>query len=233
MILPPCVNNSERGFVSRGMSIRGGLCQIKGRPERAQKAIVDKRLQDGKYTDLFNFLQRTRIEEADTERLIYAGACDCFERQRNRSRLFWSMRGFFRKSHHMKVPALKPFSTHALLRFEYRMLGFLTRCHPVTQVNTRKKIKTVKIQNIGRYVNSSVTFIGWCITAKTVMTKYGDAMQFVSFEDETGICETVFFPDVYNRYVRLLAMQEAFFITGKVVKEFGALSVEVRRVETL
>ena len=63
------------------------------------------------------------------------------------------------------------------------------------------------------------------------MTKFGDPMQFVTFEDETGICETVLFPEPYSKFIRFLMIKEAFFITGKVMEEFGAVSVEVIRVE--
>jgi DNA polymerase III alpha subunit len=46
------------------------------------------------------------------------------------------------------------------------------------------------------HVGEHVLSIGWLVTGKTVQTKDGDPMKFVSFEDTTGIYETVFFPKV-------------------------------------
>jgi hypothetical protein len=47
--------------------------------------------------------------------------------------------------------------------------------------------------------------VGWLVTGKTVQTKDGDPMKFVSFEDTTGIYETVLFPKVYNRFCHMLS----------------------------
>jgi DNA polymerase III alpha subunit len=230
-VYKPDVNRSEDKFVQKGSDIYVGFCQIKGLSEKARIIIVKERNQNGLYLDLFNFIHRTEITEKDTEKLISAGACDDLEQTGNRSILFWEMRCYFRRQKKTKTPELKTYSKIELLRSEYSTLGFLTAYHPIQLVNRQKRNNTVKIRMLKEYINKHVTFWGWMVTAKTVLTKYGDTMQFVSFEDETDICETVFFPDVYNRFVRILMWKEAFLITGKVCEEFGAVSVEVNLVE--
>lgn len=221
------VNRSEEKYVASNMQIQVGLCQIKGLSEKARQKIIRERVSGGIYKTITDLVMRADIDETDMEKLILAGACDTLEFGKNRSKQFWSMRCFYRTGENRPAPLLKPFSTHDLLRSQYKMLGFLTLCHPITLVAGRGKVSTVKIQDLGNYIGKSITFCGWCVTAKTVMTKSGDAMQFVSFEDESGICETVLFPDAYKRFIRFLVRQEAFFVTGKVVEEFGALSVEI------
>ena len=178
-------------------------------------------------------MRRTGIEESDAEKLILAGAGDRLEPDGNRPKLFWKMRSFFRTGRNDTTPNLKQFSHTELLRFEYRMLGFLTACHPITLVRRNKHTNTIKISDIPHYLGRTISFYGWCVTAKTVMTKFGDPMQFVTFEDETGICETVLFPEAYSKFIRFLMIKEAFSITGKVMEEFGAVTVEVRKVEPL
>jgi hypothetical protein len=42
-------------------------------------------------------------------------------------------------------------------------------------------------------VGKWVTTIGWLVTGKTAYTQDGDPMKLVSFEDITGLYETVFF----------------------------------------
>ncbi len=233
-ILPPDVNTSVDRFMACDRQIRVGLCQIKGLSENARRIIVLERGAHGSFSNLHNLVKRTEIEENDAERLIYAGACDRLEPQGNRSKLFWQMRCFYRTGRNTETPDLKQYPKRDLLRAEYKMLGFLTVCHPITLINHRKKYhNAIKINKIEQFVDKVVSFYGWCVTAKTVMTKFGDPMQFVSFEDETGMCETVLFPDAYAKYIRYLMRQEAFYLTGKVMQEFGAITVEVRRVEPI
>jgi DNA polymerase-3 subunit alpha/error-prone DNA polymerase len=230
-IYRPDVNRSEDKFEQKGSVIYVGLCQIKGLSEKARDIIIRERDQNGPFPDFYNFLQRTEIKEKDTEKLILAGACDNMDQTGNRSKLFWKMRCYYRRQKRAKTPELKTYSKIELLRSEYSILGFLTVYHPIQLVKKRKKNNTVKIKMLKEYINKHVTFWGWMVTAKTVLTKHGDAMQFVSFEDETDICETVFFPEVYNRFVRILIWKEAFLVYGRVTEEFGAVSVEVLSVE--
>jgi DNA polymerase III alpha subunit len=91
-----------------------------------------------------------------------------------------------------------------------------------------KRIKTADIKN---YVGKHVKILGWCITSKTVSTKLGKSMEFVTFEDETGLVETVFFPNVYKAYASILEYHEGFLISGVIQEEFGVATLEVRKLE--
>ena len=62
---------------------------------------------------------------------------------------------------------------------------------------------------------------------KTVSTKMGEAMEFVTFEDETGLIETVFFPDIYRKSASILEHHSAFLVSGRVAEEFGVAILEV------
>jgi DNA polymerase-3 subunit alpha/error-prone DNA polymerase len=58
-------------------------------------------------------------------------------------------------------------------------------------------------------------------------------MSFLSFEDETGMYETVIFPQVYDKHHTLLFDQRPLVVYGKAVDDHGALTVEVARIEVL
>jgi DNA polymerase-3 subunit alpha/error-prone DNA polymerase len=58
-------------------------------------------------------------------------------------------------------------------------------------------------------------------------------MSFLSFEDETGMYETVIFPQVYDKYHTLLFDQRPLVVYGKAIDDHGALTVEVRKIEVL
>jgi DNA polymerase-3 subunit alpha/error-prone DNA polymerase len=66
-----------------------------------------------------------------------------------------------------------------------------------------------------------------------VATKAGETMEFLTFEDETGLVETTFFPQVYDRYVHLLARHRPYRLSGLVESDYGAVSLTVDRIEPL
>jgi len=229
-IIPPDVNKSNYRYFSSKNSIVVGFCQIKGLSNNAQQRIVQERSKGGTFCSMDDFLSRSGVSESDAEKLIMAGACDCFASGFARPQLFWQMRRFFRSSASESVPQLKNLSPAQFLQYQYKTLGFLTVCHPITLVKFSRKI-TVKARDIDNWVGKRVVIAGWCITAKTVSTKLGTTMEFVTFEDETGLIETVFFPQVYSRYAAMLQYHAAFVISGIVNSEFGVATLEVERLE--
>ena len=57
--------------------------------------------------------------------------------------------------------------------------------------------------------------------------------QFISFEDETDIFETVFFPRVYKKYALRLLHHAPYILRGKVDTEFGVISLNVLDIERM
>ena len=82
-VLAPDVNESEMNFTvnSKG-DVRFGLGGIKGVGEGAVEAIINERKKNGKYKDLFDFLERVNLQSCNrktVESLALAGAFDCFD----------------------------------------------------------------------------------------------------------------------------------------------------------
>ena len=82
-VLAPDVNESEMNFTvnSKG-DVRFGLGGVKGVGEGAVEAIIQEREKNGKYKDLFDFLERVNLQSCNrktVESLALAGAFDCFE----------------------------------------------------------------------------------------------------------------------------------------------------------
>ena len=82
-VLAPDVNESEMNFtVNNKGDIRFGLGGVKGVGEGAVEAIIHEREKNGKYKDLFDFLERVNLQSCNrktVESLALAGAFDCFE----------------------------------------------------------------------------------------------------------------------------------------------------------
>jgi DNA polymerase-3 subunit alpha/error-prone DNA polymerase len=62
-----------------------------------------------------------------------------------------------------------------------------------------------------------------------VGTKQGEAMQFVSFEDETGQVECTFFPKPYKLFSHLLHHQGPLLLEGYRDQEFGVSTLTVEK----
>ena len=103
------------------------------------------------------------------------------------------------------------------LRHELQSFGSYLSAHPLDlYAHTLKRARQVPAKDLPAFVSKRVTTMGWMVTGKTVHTKEGDEMKFVSFEDTTGISETVFFPKTYSRFCHMLNAFRPFVLKGRV-----------------
>ncbi len=93
--------------------------------------------------------------------------------------------------------------------------------------------RTVNAVDLPRFIGRRVRLAGWLITGKVVSTKTGDPMEFLTFEDETGIVETTFFPQTYRRFCHIIDRQRPYLLTGKVEADWGAITLTVDKVEKI
>ena len=89
----------------------------------------------------------------------------------------------------------------------------------------------IKAIDLPCFAGRHVRIAGLLITGKVVHTKRGDPMEFLTFEDETGMVETTFFPKAYSRFCAMLGKDRPFILSGKVEEDFGAHTLTVERVD--
>ena len=107
----------------------------------------------------------------------------------------------------------------------------LLSLHPLDRYEAiLEELDFVGARDLHAHVGKKVTTIGWLITGKTVHTKDGDPMKFISFEDTTGLYETVFFPKAYNRFCPMLDGMRPYILKGKVEEDFGSITVTVSSI---
>jgi DNA-directed DNA polymerase III PolC len=122
-----------------------------------------------------------------------------------------------------------PYTKDLMLKHESEIFGFLLSVHPLDLCrHALIGLDYVRAKDLYRFMGKQVTTIGWYITGKTVRTKKDDTMKFVSFEDQTGIYETVFFPEVYNRYCHMLNASRPYILKGKMEENSGAITMNVK-----
>ena len=102
--------------------------------------------------------------------------------------------------------------------------------HPLLDGALRRQ-NIVKARDLARFVGRRIRIAGLLITGKVLHTRHGDPMEFLTFEDDTGLVETVCFPEVYRRFCAVLDKSRPFILTGKVEEDFGAVTLTVSHVQ--
>lgn len=248
-ILPPDVNLSQVYWQGRGQQIRVGLMAIARLSGETLARIITARQKKG-FSSMFDFLGRVQPGEDECIALIQAGALDALQPDRrqkvtNRSILFWLLASWRKTQSLVQIPlftiepqppSLPPDDQLHRLRNEYKALGFLCAVHPISLFakqrrraggQTARDLLRIPLERTGH--TRRVRFLGWLITGKIVGTKSGDPMEFLSFEDETGLLECTFFPKVYERYCHLLYRKGPLLLEGYLEEEFGVRTLTVER----
>jgi error-prone DNA polymerase len=246
-ILPPDINLSEIKYTGKDKDVRVGLMQVKGLSSEAMEAIIDGRKKEGPFASMEDFLNRTgrNVGLQDARILIKAGCFDGISGDIKRPGLVWKSLRFFEDREEVRSPGLFDYAERHLptehpqgyyprqtmIRHESETLGLLISIHPLDLYgDVLKGMDYVRACDLHRYVGMHITMVGWLVTGKTVLTKEGDPMKFISFEDSTGIYETVFFPKVYHRYCHMLDASRPYIIKGRVEEDFGSINLNVGRI---
>ncbi len=245
-IQPPDVGHSRIRWTGEGKRIRVGLMSIKGLSGRTMRRIV---AEQGRRTfvHIDDFLKRGRPDEAEARALIHAGALDGLRPGASRATLLWDLTRWEKARAKKKGPAslfsdeplpqappLPPETELDRLGREFDVLGFLCDRHPMTLYRPGLSgRRIVRVDQMPRYLHRRVTLAGWLVTGKQVRTKHGDPMEFLTFEDETGMVETTFFPDAYHRYCHMIGRGRPYLLTGKVEQDWGVCTLNVMKVIAL
>ncbi len=242
-ILPPDINQSETKYTGKNREIQVGLMQLKALSQEGRELIIHERYKNGPFTGFEDFLLRVGryLHLQDVRILIKAGCFDSIACGINRPSLMWqALRFFGRKHQEEKLPTLfstptilsplkqPPYPKSLMLKHELETLGLLLSLHPLERYeNILKGLDFVRARDLRAHIGKRVTTIGWLVTGKTVHTKDGEPMKFVSFEDTTGLYETVFFPEVYNQFCHILNEMRPYILKGKVEEDFGSITLTV------
>ncbi|MBW1819095.1 MAG: DNA polymerase III subunit alpha, partial [Deltaproteobacteria bacterium] len=244
---PPDINRSDIAWKGCVTAVRVGLLSVKGLSVKGRERIISRRRQKP-FRSLPDFLQRVRPGETEARALINCGSMDSFCGSGNRAVLMWELAQWLKDrsekpqtgmlfkaaGNDLPPPILPPQDERERLRREYSVLGFLCDRHPMAFYRASlKRIHPVEAVRLRQFVGKHICFAGWLITGKKVQTKHGDTMEFLTFEDEGGIVETTFFPEVYRHFCHMVDRNRPYILYGKVEEDWGVVTLTVDRVEAL
>lgn len=233
-ILPIDINESDWSYTGSGKTVRVGLMQIKSLQEDLAKRIITERRANGPHRSLRDFLDRAQPDLAQAKLLIKAGCFDSIAGELTRPALLWRLFA----SQAAKPPGYLPipaeYSVQQKLAHELELFGFPLSCHPLDLCkDVLAHTPHLPAKELALHVGEEVTVVGWLLTEKIISTKKGEPMEFVTFEDQTGLYDATLFPDVYRQYCHLLAPNQAYVVTGRVEEQFSTDTLTVKELRLL
>ncbi len=206
----PDANASAWAFAAEGeQALRVGLLQVKGAREAEVRALLEERERHGPFAHLDDLLGRTSLSVTTAEALCAAGAFDRWAPDGDRTRLMWARLG--------GVPAgVRPRATDPFDRadLELETLGLTLELHPAALARVRKGGGPDRAADVAR-PGRELRFWALVVADKDVATEQGQRMQFVTFEDETGLAEAVAFPPVLKRRQRPFRVGDIVPVRGR------------------
>lgn len=240
-------------------AIRFGLSSIKNFGEGISEAIITERMQRGPFATLSEFLSRVgskNLNRKSLESLIKCGALDSlaepfggrgtllthietllsFHRdataQAPQDSLFGGM---------MAAPVLHlPTSASSItlkdkLEWERELLGIYVSGHPLDAHEATSAKASVDIKKIKENPRAGLSVILPVLVSdvRTILTKKGEKMAFVKFEDRTDSIESVMFPKLFKEHGALLQPGACILIKATISNRKNELSLAIDKVKPL
>lgn len=234
-VLKPSINKSEFPFTVEKGEIRYSLRAIKNVGVSAVKDIYRAR-QEKPFEDLFDFCARVSTKSVNRktiEALIFSGAMD--ELHPNRALLLASIDialdhvsfltpedqldflGDTTFPLELKYAEIEEMPLVDLLQFEKEALGLYLSNHPVQAYRDRlRENGAVEIIRLSSYIKRKISMGGLLTKVKSIRTKNGQSMAFVTFGDETGEMEGVVFPEQFRKLSPLLEEGAMLYVEGRI-----------------
>ena len=250
-ILPPDVNESDKVFTVKGDAILFGLMAIKNVGEAAIESIIEER-KKGRFESLFEFCERVDLRKVNKrvlESLIKCGAFDFIGAPRSgliaglEDALEYGQRiqrekndpqmGLFDmiqdpvSINRPLLPDIGEWDEKERLTYEKEALGFYISGHPLNRYERiLDKFTTIDTLSLKESNDQAGVRIGGMVRSiKTIRTKKGDPMAFITLEDRHGSVEITIFSNVYLECRELLVEDNAILVQGQVQKDENSIKL--------
>jgi error-prone DNA polymerase len=247
-IVAPCVNTSLDGAVIFGKTITLGMEMIKELEHNTRLHIIAAR-EEKKFVDLNDFLDRVKISLDQSVLLARSGALRFTGL--GKKELMWQLHFRLGRTkttnpvqklfESTREDATLPRLEHHWLEDAYdelELIGF-PLCNPfdllvINHLPTDHPsyVDEMQASEFQDHIGKIISTIGYKVTLKPTSTSKGESMFFGTFLDRTGhFIDTVHFPPVAKQFP--ISGWGMFHIVGKVMEEFGAITIEVTEIRRL
>ncbi|WP_276389321.1 DNA polymerase III subunit alpha [Eudoraea chungangensis] len=234
----PCINKSFALNCIYGKRVYLGYMYLRDLEARVVDRILKERRLHGKYISLEDFLDRVTISIEQLSILIRINAFRFTKI--NKHKLLWEAHLFLSKGtllEHPKLfpPMLQKFKIPSLHTTDLEMaftqielLGFCL-CSPFALLQEAPKNNHGQ-KDLERFLHRNIDIYGYLVTVKNTHTHNNKRMHFATCVDQNGeVFDTVLFPPVAAKY--FFRGRGIYRFYGRVVSEFGFLSIETIKME--
>ena len=252
--LAPSVSKSNYTYTVEKGSIRIGLGSIKGVTSNFYTALRKVRKTGNDWRTMFDFAAVIGAEaftEQIVSSLIKAGALDEFGE--SRSVLLASIEAAISHAlfiepndgedllapifHSIASPKYSPgrlMPRMVMLEYEREVLGFYLSAHPAEEIKKSSINQFTDIASIDRIGDRGfIKVVGLITEIKRIRTKKGEAMAFVTLQDETGTVSCTFFPRQFMTSNPHLIEMDMMSIEGTVERRRGKPQIIVQKVNQI
>ena len=214
--------------------MRMGLRWIKGLGTADQYAILDARA-ERPFADLTDFVRRTRLEVRKLESLATAGALSGLSATRRDA--LWELWAAAREPREPlplvpggEEPELAPLDAFEAVAWDYHASGHSTQAHPLESLRESLSAQGVRTAEelCALRGGSFARGAGMVICRQRPGTAKG--VVFLTLEDETGFCNVVVWPDVYERFHVLIKTEPLLGVEGKLQLQDGVAHLVAKKV---
>jgi DNA polymerase-3 subunit alpha len=234
--------------------IRFGLSSIKNFGEGVAKSIIEERERGGAYKGLADFLTRVgtkNLNRKSLESLIKCGALDSLGERGTLLGGIETLLAFHKDASAsapqdslfgaLAAPTLTlspgaPVSLVEKLNWEKELLGIYVSGHPLDAHEATLAKSRVSLGSIKQDPQLGLPVILPLLVAevRTILTKSGEKMAFIKFEDRAGeSMEAVAFPKLYKEHAASIASGTCLLIKGNVSNRNGELSLALENLKPL
>ena len=235
-VLNPHPNNSDDKCVIEGNSLRLGFLNVASVGSVVAKAIMEARENDGPFTSVADFMERTGLLQEALENLADAGAFDCLSFDRRAVR--WEIGLRYRpvsKQLSITLPVaqdvvdLPEHTTWERMNNEYRTMGLYPSGHIMEQIRQRLGLKvTTSLEVANLEDGAPVTVAGLVIRRQRPLAK----AVFITLEDEYGHTPLIIWPKVYERFRQVLK-EPLLLAEGTVSHREGTMNVVMSHAQAI
>lgn len=238
-ILKPNINEANSSYKIVENSLMIPLGSIKNLGVTASTAILEEREKNGKFVDYLDFVARIYGKSNNKKTitsLIDAGALDNFGLTKktmienlDAAINYASLLIDLDSSFVMKplIEEKREYEEEILREKEFCSYGFYVTNHPVSKYNDKSIIKLEKIKD---YFDKRIKCVVLVEKVKTIKTKKGDNMAFITASDETGNGEFVLFPNGYS-LLKNINNGDIIIIQGLVAKRFDSYQININGLQ--
>ena len=218
----------------RPLALRVGLRWLKGFSGASAQRLVDAR-RERPFASLEDFNRRARPDRDELEHLAAAGALRAFEPSRRDA--LWDVWARGREvedplplSVHepdLKFRELDPFES---VVWDYETVGHSTDAHPMESF--RERLNGQGFLPADRLTSRGHKRRARCAGLVICRQRPGTAkgVTFLTLEDETGLCNVVVWPDVFERHTALVKAEPLLAIDGKLQVQDGVTHLVAEKV---